>query len=123
MSAARRFTGRVGQMVQDTITRRHRPDYQIVLYMGLLMLLGLIVMYAIGPQRAHVLNNAYGTDYYTSMYFFIKQTVSLLLAMATFIALALVPYQLLKKYAVKVLLVGLGSCVLLAIMGNLLHMG
>jgi cell division protein FtsW len=103
------------------VQRRHRPDYQIALYMGLLMLLGLVVMYAIGPQRAHVLNDAYGTDYYTSMYFFTKQTVSLLLALATFIALALIPYQLLKKYAVKILFAGLGACILLAITGNLLH--
>jgi len=50
--------------------RRHRPDYQILLYMGLLMMLGLVTMYAIGPQRANVLNNAYGTDFYGSTYFF-----------------------------------------------------
>ncbi len=54
----------------STVQRQHRPDYQIVLYMGLLMLLGLIVMYAIGPQRANVLNNAYGTDFYTMYIFF-----------------------------------------------------
>ncbi len=49
--------------------------------MGLLMLLGLVIMYAIGPQRAHVLNVAYGTDNYTSTYFFVKQGISLLLAL------------------------------------------
>lgn len=107
---------------REIVQRRHRPDYQIALYMGLLMLLGLVIMYAIGPQRAHVLNNAYGTDYYTSMYFFIKQTVSLLLALGTFIVLALVPYQTLKRYAAKILLAGLGACVLLAITGNMLQL-
>ena len=30
--------------------RRHKPDYRLPLYMGLLMLLGLIVMFAIGPS-------------------------------------------------------------------------
>lgn len=122
METARRLKSRVGTKAREVGQRRHRPDYQIVLYMGLLMLLGLIVMYAIGPQRAHVLNNAYGTDYYTSMYFFVKQTVSLLLALATFVALALTPYQLLKKYAVKILFAGLGACILLAITGNLFHL-
>ena len=39
--------------------RRHRPDYVIVMCMGLLMLIGLVVMYAIGPQRANVMNAAY----------------------------------------------------------------
>lgn len=108
-------------MQEAVMTRRHRPDYQIVLYMGLLMLLGLIIMYAIGPQRANVLNNAYGTNYYTSTYFFVKQTVSLALALATFIALALTPYQVLKKYAGKIIIAGLVACALLFITGNLLH--
>lgn len=97
--------------------RRHRPDYQIVLYMGLLMLLGLIIMYAIGPQRANVLNNAYGTDYYTSMYFFIKQTASLLLALGMFVLMALVPFTWIQKYAGKIMLAGLVACAILAISG------
>jgi len=107
--------GRVG------VVRRHRPDYQIVLFMGLLMMLGLIVMYAIGPQRANVLNNALGTDY-TSTYFFIKQTVSLLLALGAFVATALIPYSLLRKNATKILWAGFIACAVLAISGWL-HLG
>lgn len=101
--------------------RRHRPDYQIVLYMGLLMLLGLIVMYAIGPQRANVLNNAYGTDYYTGTYFFIKQTISLAMALFVFALMALIPYTVLQKYAGKILLAGFIACGVLVVFGNLLH--
>ena len=96
------------------VTRRHRPDYKIVLYMGLLMLLGLIVMYAIGPQRAQVLNNSYDTDYYTSTYFFIKQTVSVLIGFGAFIAMATIPYTFFQKHASKILLAGFGACLLLA---------
>ena len=59
--------------------RRHKPDYLVMLFMSLLMLLGLIIMYAIGPQRANVLNNAYGSNY-GDTYFFIKQAVSLAIA-------------------------------------------
>ena len=72
------------------IVRRHRPDYLVLLYMGLLMLLGLVVIYAIGPQRANVLNNAYGSDYSDS-YFFLKQVVSIGVALAAFAATALIP--------------------------------
>ncbi len=97
--------------------RRHRPDYHIVLYMGLLMLLGLIVMYAIGPQRANVLNNAYGTDYYTSMYFFIKQTTSLLLALAAFVLLATAPFEWVKRHAGTLLIAGFVACLVLAFAG------
>lgn len=101
----------------QTIVRRHRPDYQIVLYMGLLMLLGLIIMYAIGPQRANVLNTAYGTDYYTSIYFFAKQTVSLLFALAVFVVLAFVPFATLRRSAGKLLIAGFVGCVILAMAG------
>jgi cell division protein FtsW len=118
----RRAARQTGERI-SAVVRRHRPDYQIVLYTGLLMLLGLVVMYAIGPQRAHVLNSAYGTDYYTSTYFFVKQTVSLLLALATFVALAILPYSFVQKYASKILVVGLVACALLFLMGNVLHAG
>ena len=104
-----------------SFVRRHKPDYQIVLYMGLLMLLGMIVMYAIGPQRANVLNNSYGTDYYTSMYFFIKQAASIGLSLVAFIAMTLVPYTFLQKHAGKILLAGFGFCALLVFFGNVLH--
>jgi len=101
--------------------RRHRPDYQILLFMGLLMLLGLIIMYAIGPQRANVLNNAYGTDYYSSTYFFVKQTISLFLALIAFAVMAAVPFGLLQKHAGKLVVAGFVACGLLFFFGNLLH--
>lgn len=96
--------------------RRHRPDYLIILYMGLLMLFGLIIIYAIGPQRANVLNNAYGYDY-SDTYFFIKQTISLVLALAAFAVAATLPYQWLTKNSGKVLVFGLIACGVLAIAG------
>ena len=66
--------------VSDRIdfTRRHKPDFLIMIYMGILMMLGLVVIHAIGPQRANVLNSAYGSKY-SETYFFIKQIISMLL--------------------------------------------
>ena len=119
MQNTRRSVGKVGSVIRDAVVRRHRPDYQIVLYMGLLMLLGLIVMYAIGPQRANVLNNANGTDFYTSTYFFIKQSVSLLLALVAFAFMAIVPVGFLKTHATRILMIGLAACAVLAIAGAL----
>lgn len=103
-------------MVSSTgaVVRKHRPDYQIVLYMGLLMLLGLIVMYAIGPQRAHVLNTSYDTDFYSASYFFTKQAVSLAFAIAVFIFMARLPYTLLKTHAKSIFIAGLVGCAILA---------
>ena len=109
----RRTTGGV----TEAIVRRHRPVYQIVLYMGLLLLLGLVVMYALGPQRASVLNYAYGFEY-SDTYFFNKQLVSVVIAVVAFGFCAVVPYRLFTEtYAKKIFLLGLGLCALLVIMG------
>lgn len=120
MQAARQAVGRATQAVHGVVTRRHRPDYFVLLFMGLLMLLGLIVMYAIGPQRANVLNNAYGSNY-TGTYFFFKQFASIGLALAGFVAFAVMPMAWFKKYATKVMLAGFVACSLLFITGNVAH--
>lgn len=109
------------QFSDMTSVRRHRPDYLIVLYMGLLMLIGLVIMYAIGPQRANVLNNAYGSSY-SDTYFFLKQAVSLVVALVAFVAVAYIPYTVVTKNAGKILLFALGACALLAVAGWL-HLG
>lgn len=117
-----RLARRVSNVRQSAsaFVRRHRPDHQIVLYMGLLMLIGLIVMYAIGPQRANFLNNVEGTDFYTDSYFFIKQTMSLLIALGAFALMATVPYTLILKHAGKILFVAFAACGLLVLLGNIL---
>lgn len=101
--------------------RRHRPMYQIVLYMGLLLMLGLVVMYALGPQRANVLNYAYGT-HYDSNFFFNKQLASVIIAIAAFAVCALLPLEWVNKYAKQIFLTGLILCLLLVVMGAILHL-
>lgn len=101
--------------------RRHRPDYQVVMFMGLLMLLGLVVMYAIGPERANLLNTIHNTSFYTENYFVIKQVVSLTIALAAFFAMAALPFTMLRKYAWQLVQVGLALCALLFLLGNVMH--
>ena len=100
----------------EYVNRRHRPDYRIVLYMGLIMLLGLIVMYAIGPQRANLLNHAYGSDY-SSSYFFIKQLSSVALALGIFFVVSTISYKFWLKNAKNILLLALAACFVLAVAG------
>lgn len=114
----RRNTAKIPQAISQ---RKHRPDYKIVLYVGLIMLLGLIIMYAIGPQRAEVLNSTYKTDYYDSTYFIIKQTLSLAVALVAMIVMAFTPLELIKKYAGPLLVSGLVASALLMIFGNFLN--
>jgi cell division protein FtsW len=99
------------QRITETV-RRHRPDYLIILYVGLLMLVGLVMIYAVGPQNANLLNNISGSNYSDS-YFFIKQLVSLLLSLIAFAVLAVMPYQWLIKYTKLFLIVGLTACAVL----------
>jgi cell division protein FtsW len=96
------------------LSRRHRPDYQIVALMAILMFIGLIVVYAIGPQRANVLNNAYGS-HYSDTYFFIKQLVSLLIATLGFVFMAIFPFKTIAKYSKVILISSLALCLLLAV--------
>lgn len=109
----RRTVGQWASTAGD-IVRRHRPDYMILLYMALLMLFGLIIIYAIGPQRANVLNGTYGSDY-ADNYFFLKQTISLALALLAFAVCATTPYKWILKHAGKFLLIGLIACFVLFI--------
>lgn len=102
--------------------RRHRPLYQLVLYMGLLLLLGLVVMYAIGPQRANLLNHAFGSSY-SETFFFHKQLVSVIIAVVAFAACAMIPYQwFLERQAKRLFTVGLVACVGLVIAGAVLKL-
>lgn len=82
--------------------------------MSILILIGLVVMFAIGAQRANVLNNVYGSDY-SETYFFVKQAVSGLAAIVAFAATALVSYTFITKHASKWMIGALGACVVLAL--------
>ncbi|MEO6110097.1 MAG: FtsW/RodA/SpoVE family cell cycle protein [Candidatus Saccharimonadales bacterium] len=103
------------------VVRRHRPDYMILLYTGILMLIGLVIIYAIGPQRANVLNNAIGSNF-SDTYFFVKQTTSLMLALVAFAIMASLPYKFVVKHGMKVLVIGLAACALLWL-ASVAHLG
>lgn len=118
LASSRRETARV--RVNSREQRRHRPDYMIIMCMGVLMLIGLVVMYAIGPQRANVMNAAYNGSY-SATYFAFKQFVSLLLALGVFVALALVPFSALKNQATKIMAAAIIASALLFLVGNVAH--
>ena len=102
--------------------RRHRPMYQIVLFMGLLLMLGLVVMYALGPQRANVMNFTHGTKY-SDTFFFNKQLISVIISVVAFSIAAMVPYRwLTERRSRHLFFIGLAACVLLVICGAVLHL-
>ena len=89
------------------MNRKHKSDLVILFATLALMALGLIIIYAIGPMRANVLNNTYGTDY-DSNYFFLGQLRSIALSLvAFFAAFKWIPAKYIKKYAKPLMIVSL----------------
>ena len=66
--------------------RKHKADYSITLVTLALMAVGLVVIFAIGPQRANFLNSALGVEKYSENYFFVHQLISVGLSILAFIA-------------------------------------
>jgi len=100
----------------EGVIRKHHGDRLIVVFTVLLMFIGLLVIYAIGPQRANLMNSVFGYEY-SEGYFFWKQLLSLALAMVGFWGMSLLPYNWVLKHGSKVLWLGFISCALLAIGG------
>ena len=93
--------------------RKHKSDLVILFSTLGLMALGLIVIYAIGPMRANVLNSTYGSNYGQND-FFIGQLRSVGLSLvAFFLAFKVVPYKFLEKYAKPIMIVALIASALL----------
>lgn len=80
------------------------------------MFIGLLIIYAIGPQRANLLNSIHGWNY-SDTYFFWKQVLSFALSLGAFWAFSKVPYDFVLKHGSKVLWIGFIACALLAVAG------
>ncbi|MBR5647322.1 FtsW/RodA/SpoVE family cell cycle protein [Candidatus Saccharibacteria bacterium] len=98
--------------------RKHKSDLVILFSTLGLMAAGLIVIYAIGPMRANVLNSTYGTDYGSNDFFFGQLRSVILSLVAFFAAFKLIPYKYVKRFAKPILIVSLLLSVLLWILAN-----
>lgn len=92
--------------------RKHKSNRVIGILAFLLLGIGLVVIYAIGSQRANFMNSAYGTDYSTN-YFFVHQAISVALSVAAFIFAFKFPYAKLRSFAKILMLLALGACAIL----------
>ena len=95
--------------------RRHRPDYPMIIFVGILLLLGLIVLYAISPARTQIINEAGAS--LDQAHFMQRQFLYLIVGIGAFILAANVPIKIWQQYAGKLLIGSLIACVLLAILG------
>ena len=80
------------------------------------MALGLVVIFAIGPQRANFLNSALGEERYSENFFFIRQAISVGISIVAFIIAMKLPLKWLNRYAKWIMLFALLLNAFLAIL-------
>lgn len=95
--------------------RKHKSDRIIGALMMVLLCVGLIVIYAIGPMRANVINSVYGSNMGEND-FFIQQLKNVILSLIVVVIAFKLPYKYMRKYAKLVMFGGLALCILLAIL-------
>ena len=108
--------GRSERRSVGELVRKHRPDYQIVVFVGVLLLIGLIVLYAISPARVELLNTNDGATL-DQTHFMQRQLLYLVIGITAFAVAAAVPLKMWQKYASKLIIAALGLCTLLVILG------
>ncbi|MEO5691035.1 MAG: FtsW/RodA/SpoVE family cell cycle protein [Candidatus Saccharimonadales bacterium] len=114
---ARRRTGSQSAQTSSRVagSRRHRADHRLMLFMGLLILVGLIVLFAISPYQIHRINTEGGS--LDQSHYMFKQLAYLGIGTGAFIAGSLLPLALWRKVAGPLVITALTLCALLALLG------
>lgn len=95
--------------------RKHKSDRTLGALTIVLLAIGLIVIYMVGPMRVNVLNTTYGTEY-NENYFIVRQLINVVLSLVVFVAAFKLPYPIIKRAGKWVMFGGLALCVLLAVL-------
>ncbi|MBR2659232.1 FtsW/RodA/SpoVE family cell cycle protein [Candidatus Saccharibacteria bacterium] len=95
--------------------RKHKSDRVIAILTFVLMAVGLIVIFAIGPQRVNFMNASLpDSQKMATNAFFMAQLKSVVVATVGFILAFKFPYEKLRQYAKWIMLAGVVCCVILA---------
>lgn len=118
--ALRRYARRTTNKVAGVV-RKHKPDYTILAYATILVVVGLIIIFAIGPQRANLINGSFGGEV-SSTHFVVKQFSSVGLSIVAFFGCAFfLPIETLQRRSLWLMGAAVAACILLFILGNVLH--
>lgn len=106
MNAARRpvYLQRINQ-------RRHRPDYWLLILSTILLTMGLIVVYTIGPGLA--VQNKVGENYYIN-----RQLVAVVLGVITFMVCARLPLATWQRLEKPLLIIAGGAALAVRFLGQ-----
>ena len=97
------------------VGRRHRADHRIMLFMGLLILVGLIVLFAISPYQIHRINSEGGS--LDQSHYMLKQLSYLGIGTVAFIVGSLVPLSFWHRIAGPMVISAIVLSILLALLG------
>lgn len=91
--------------------RRHKPDYALVLISVVLLVIGLIVIYAISPGL--VASQKVSDNYYIS-----KQVIAITLGLMAFAAVAYTPIERWRQFEKPLLGIALGAALAVRLFGE-----
>lgn len=97
--------------------RRHRPDYQIVLFTGILLLIGLVTLFSISQARVAAIN-ANGGDL-NQLHFMVRQVAYLAVGVVAFGIAAAIPLAFWRSITGKFMIFALGLSIFLWLSGLL----
>ena len=100
--------------------RRHRPDYLITLSMIVLMLLGLVIIYAVSPALAERINSTAGENSLDHNHFMYRQLGYLGIGVLAFVATAFIPLEFWRKHRLHILGLAAICSILLVILPSAL---
>ena len=92
--------------------RKHKPDYLVVMIVGVLLVLGLIVIYAVSPALSYRLLGDYSENY-----FLYKQLMNIGIGVVGFIVASKMPIHIWKRLLPLMILACVISLILLFIPG------
>jgi len=95
----------------NTELRKHRPDYWLLILMSSLLIVGAVVVYAIGPGLT------IGTEYNENYYSY-KQLFSIFLGVIGFMVAAFLPLERWKRYQFYVIAGAVISALLVRFVGE-----
>lgn len=98
--------------------RKHRVDYLIAIFAIVLMVLGLLVIFSVGPRVAQFENSQSGSNF-SETYFFTHHALTVVLSIVAILIGYFLPYKKLEKVSFKILGVGFALCALVWMLGKM----
>jgi cell division protein FtsW len=99
------------RLSQPLTSRKHRPDYLILILMSALLICGAVVVYAIGPGLT--VGTDLGENFYSS-----KQLTAIFFGLIGFVIAALLPVERWKKYQTAIIILAIVSAIMVRFIGE-----